>query len=139
MKKKDLLESFTNVLSERIVNKKELVYQIADILHIEKESAYRRLSGKVHFTVREIGILATEMDISIDSLLNQYSDKTSVSFKMDFISKSRFPDCLETLLSEFYLSHQQTKVENAEAGCVVSSLPIEFFYSYPHLCKFMYF
>lgn len=139
MPKKDLLGRFTDALNKMVSNKKELVYQIADLLHIEKESAYRRLSGKVHFTVREVGILAKEMDISLDSLLNKGSENSSIPFKLNFIFTPATIDLLVNTLEESVSFQKQAKIKDAEVGSVVNSLPIEFFTFYTHLCRFMYF
>ena len=71
MKKKDLHDIFIEELQNRGIKKADLVYLISDILKLEKESAYRRLAGKVNFSVREMGILAKALNISLDSLLYQ--------------------------------------------------------------------
>ncbi|MCC8095284.1 MAG: hypothetical protein LIP05_07980 [Tannerellaceae bacterium] len=44
---------------------------ISEILCIEKEPASRRLSGKVLFTIREMGLLADVFTISIDQLRSE--------------------------------------------------------------------
>lgn len=137
--KTDLLHNFVSALNSRTSSKKELVNLIVDSLHIEIESAYRRLSGKVQFTIREMGILAKSLDISIDSLLDDSSEKTPIFFKIDIESEPTNVDVLAEMLEESILEQQKIDARQASMGAVIDSLPVEFFSFYPHLSKFMYF
>lgn len=71
MSREDLHDAFIGELSRKVPRRADLVNQIADILKLEKESVYRRMAGKVNFSVRETGILAQALNISLDSLLDR--------------------------------------------------------------------
>lgn len=71
MRKKDLHDKFIEELHKRNSKRAELINQVSDILKLEKESVYRRMAGKVNFSIREMGILAKILNISLDSLLFQ--------------------------------------------------------------------
>ena len=74
MRKKDLHDKFIEELHKRNSKRAELINQVSDILKLEKESVYRRMAGKVNFSIREMGILAKILNISLDSLLYQEED-----------------------------------------------------------------
>lgn len=139
MKKTDLLDSFIDVLNQKTPKRSELISQIADILKIEKESASRRMSGKVQFTIREMGILAQEMNILIDALIQPDQNYTPIFFRMDnpriFISMNDLIDSIEANILELQIGESNDQ----EMGMIFASLPVEFFIPYPTLCKFMYF
>ena len=67
----NLHKEFIKELNNRIPQRSELVSKISDILHIEREPVSRRLSEKVQFSVREMGVIARELEISLDSMLYQ--------------------------------------------------------------------
>lgn len=139
LKKTDLLQSFVEALMHKSSTKTDLVSFVADTLHIEKESASRRITGKVQFTIREMGILAQEMDISLDSLLNANNNYTPIFFKMDIPRMCRSIDELIAFIQRFAEETKSLTNKNIEMGTVFNSLPIEFYIRHPHLCKFMYF
>lgn len=71
VKRINLHDEFIAALHEKVPKRSELVIRISDLLCIEKESASRRLNGRVSFSIREMGILASELGISIDGLLRK--------------------------------------------------------------------
>ncbi|MCD7898345.1 MAG: hypothetical protein LUH22_00250 [Bacteroides sp.] len=101
LNKTDLLQNFVEALIHKDVTRSDLISRIADILHIEKESASRRITGKVQFTIREMGILAQEMDISLDSLINSNNSYTPIFFKMDIPRVCRSIDQLIDTIKNF--------------------------------------
>lgn len=140
MKNEDLHYKFIEALKLKIPSKNKLVSVITDTLNIERESAYRRLNGRVLFTVQEVGILAVKLNISLDSLL--YSDKafTSMPFKIHKPLQARSLNDLADLMLESHLSVISRMCENeAEMGVVFDSLPIELCIPHTNLCRFMYF
>ncbi|NDV58732.1 helix-turn-helix domain-containing protein [Bacteroides sp. 519] len=138
MNKTDLLESFVDALSQKASRKAELISTVTDILRIEKESVARRMNGKVQFTIREMGILAKELDISLDLLLNLQQDYIPISFKMNSpvsVSMEDFLCYMEELVTVLTTKNE----DEIEIGSVVESLPVELYIDYPYLCKFVYF
>jgi len=68
MKNISISEEFIAALEAKIPKKSELADLIADTLIIEKESAYRRLRGDVHFSLQEAILLSKKLNISLDKL-----------------------------------------------------------------------
>jgi len=140
MKKPDLHERFTQVLEELYPRKTELALSVADLLKIEKESAYRRLRGNVQFSVREMGLVAQHFGISLDGLLQKDDTGNLTRLKM---KTPRTADSMERIVEELdrYLG-SLTLIGNQpyiEAGSIINSLPPEFYIPFPLLTKFLYF
>jgi len=136
MKKISLLNEFIDTLNNNASKRSELVYEICDLLNIEKESAYRRLGGRVQFTVDELGLLAQKYGISLDSIL--YNGYRSIPFRMSHPLKSTMDYLVGEL--ETYLRHHKDRFEEkTEFGAILSSMPLEFYIPYQHISKFMYF
>ncbi len=131
----DLLNRFIVALNYKTGNKRETASQIADILKIEKESAYRRLNGKVQFTVREMGLLAKAMNVSIDHLLYSDSEKLPLLFQVGMNSVEH----LEIMMEDAVSNHEKIKSPDMMLGTVFNTLPVELFSQYPLLERFMFF
>jgi len=67
---------FLQKLEERFPRKSDLVNALMDVLHIEKESIYRRLRQDVFFSSEEIMKIAGAWNISLDNIISLTPDKT---------------------------------------------------------------
>lgn len=138
MQEKDLHEKFVNYLKSNYPNKKELTTMLSDILKIERESITRRLNDKVLFTIREMGKIAGKLNISVDSLIFQKQNITllplDLIMPMEFDSMDQLIDIVGSIKNILMDSSDQSDV-----GHVFNSLPVEFFFPYTNLSKFMYF
>ncbi|RHJ87874.1 helix-turn-helix domain-containing protein [Parabacteroides sp. AM08-6] len=140
MKKKDLHDIFIEELQNRGIKKADLVYLISDILKLEKESAYRRLAGKVNFSVREMGILAKALNISLDSLLYQDLGLQWVPVILGLPSAYHSMDSLYDLMESNIAKVKEISLDEVnETGNVYHALPLECYVHSPVLMKFMFF
>lgn len=134
----DMHEEFIGALKKRIPPK-DLAQTIADILRIEKDSAYRRLNGRVSFSAREIGILATNLHISIDNLLYKNEDYLTLPFMlkkpMNVESMNVLRDVIDMGLDKVAALEGTPR----ETGNIYNSIPMEFYLYSPELTKFMLF
>ncbi len=67
---------FMAILQKRYPVKSDLVNALTDLLHLEKESIYRRLRYDVYFTAEEMMRIAGAWNISLDNIVSTYPDKT---------------------------------------------------------------
>ena len=140
MKKKDLHDIFIEELQNRGIKKANLVYLISDILKLEKESAYRRLAGKVNFSVREMGILAKALNISLDSLLYQDLGLQWVPVILGLPSAYHSMDPLYDMLELNIGKIKEISQDDVnETGNVYHALPLECYVHSPILMKFVFF
>ncbi|WP_295940332.1 hypothetical protein [uncultured Alistipes sp.] len=140
MSREDLHDVFIGELYRKVPKKVDLVNLITDILKLEKESVYRRLAGKVSFSVREIGILSKALHISLDSLLRR-DEKLDwlpfvLEYPLNYNSIDTFYDMIEYNIKRI---REITRDHPGETGNVYNSLPMEFFVSFPLILRFMFF
>lgn len=137
----DLHERFITALKSRFP-RKEIKHRVADLLGLSLDAAYRRVSGQVLFTPREIGIICMSLGISIDSLL--YEDSQNIVW-MPFIleipihvrSMDKLLDMIDFNLDT--LINMSDKASSPEFVGIFNSLPLEFYIHSPILTKFMFF
>lgn len=138
MKTVDLHEEFIQVLYSRL-HKKDIVNTVAEVLRLEKDAAYRRLNGKVNFSVREIGIICTELNISLDGLMHKNDQFTWLPFILEHPVNVRSMDELFDVIDACFVQMSLINPQTGETGNIYSSLPMEFYLHSPVLTKFMLF
>lgn len=138
--KRNMQELFIKELYLKIPEKRILTNFICDVLNLEKDCVYRRLSQKVYFTFDEISILCHKLRISLDHIV--FKDDISVNFPT--ILQSPFDyDSIDNLIE--YLKKHFKKISDisssshSEAGNVYSTFPLEIYMYSPLITKFMLF
>lgn len=139
MSKINLHENFIKSLHEKIPNKKELVDIVSDILRIEKEPASRRLNGRVLFSVQEMGILADELGIVIDSLLHPNKKFQWMPFQLESPFSADSVEDMGDILEQLLACMEEVTQKTVTLGSIFYMLPIELYVNHPHLMKFMFF
>lgn len=134
----DMHEEFIRALKGRKYEN-DLAQTIADILRITKDSAYRRLNGRVSFSAREIGILASRLNISIDRLLHQTDEYLSLPFMLKKPMKVESMDVLRDIIDIGLDGMAKLEGSPRETGNIYNSIPMEFYIYSPELTKFMFF
>jgi len=140
MDEMNLEDAFISALKSRKMKKSELSRKISNVLQIEKESASRRLNKRVQFSLREMGILAREMNVSLDALVNEKNSRqwTPISYQspMSFSSMDDLYNLIDFNLGQV---EQMTQGQPSEFGSVVHALPLELCMYNPALLKFIFF
>jgi len=139
MNKVNIEEEFLRALQNRGMKKSDLLKKVSEVLRIEKESASRRLSGRVQFTLREIGLLAKEMNLSLDALIYKQDSFqwTPIAYQMPMSFSSM--DDLSNMIN-YNLHHVAQTIQGpSESGSVIHALPVEFCMHNPVLLKFIFF
>lgn len=73
---KRFYDHFLAVLEERCPDKPKRVNALVELLHLEKESIYRRLRKDVYFSAEEMMRIAGAWNISLDSIVSANPGKT---------------------------------------------------------------
>jgi len=134
----DLHEEFLKALHSKLP-RKDIVNSVADMLMIEKDAAYRRVSGKVNFSAREIGIIAGKLNISLDQLMQNSEQYISLPFMLASPLKVRSMDPLFETIELSIKRITSICDEQTESGNIYHNLPLEFCLASPLLIKFMFF
>lgn len=130
-------DAFVKALLIKIPKKTLLADFVADTLCMEKETAYRRLRGEVQFSLREAGILASRLHISLDETLIQATGKMNNKLVMHLPDQSHLNKQPYLYMKEAldYLE----EVSNdpfSEFGVALSGIPYSLYSSYPLLARF---
>lgn len=139
MDRVNLHEEFVKELFRKVPQKSELVDAISDILNIEREPASRRLSEKVQFSAREIGLLSKELGISLDSMIHDTNQQCWIPFLFKPPLGVKSMESLCDLMNNNLKQMEDIIKAPSQYKCIFNSLPMEFYISHPYLMKFMFF
>lgn len=139
MNDSSLHDALVDVLITKYPKKSKLADFIAETLCLEKETSYRRLRGDVHFTLRETGILASKLNISLDDLVRKINPAFSSGEKMvmglpvDYLIETYDKTQLLNIISHLELLSTEANSEHAAA---LSGIPFSLFLQYSLLARF---
>ena len=133
MKTLDLHEEFLRVLHSKLPTK-DIVNTVAEILKLEKDAAYRRLNGRVNFSVREVGIICDKLNISLDLLMGTKQENI-YAFHLNITSEDPIQNFYESLLN---INQSMDYLEDDPSVYLYRAhrtLPYEFVYNYESLSR----
>ena len=138
MEKGGWYDSFLEDLLARYPKKTQLVQELMNLLCIEQEAAYRRLRKDVVFHASEIAKIASEWNISLDSILDVAFEK--ISFQMRFLDYLEPSDqdeyLLRSLIKDIIHAKDFSETEYMET---CNKLPRSLFAGYSYLNRFYLF
>lgn len=126
---------FFNEIKSRLALHVSLAEEVAELLNISTDSAYRRIRAEKPISFEEIGILSKHFHVSVDRVLQTQSD-TSILFDLKVHAGSDFFVYLNELLN------QTLQIEKAGQKMIYFDAkdfaPFQHF-QFPELLKFKYF
>jgi hypothetical protein len=128
----DLFQQIRSALPSNL----SLADEIADVLDISIDSAYRRVRGEKQLSFEEIQKLSKRFHLSIDKILNLKSD--SVVFSGNFIDSKNF-DFLKHLDSIYNNLYYLASFEQKELIYFSKDVPIYYYCMFPELAAFKFF
>lgn len=124
------------MIRDQLPDHLSLVDEIADLLEISNDSAYRRIRGEKPLSLQEVQKLARTYQISLDDLIGNPTN--SVTFNTNFLKEGSFSfvDWLKELL-EFTKGAGQAG--ESEAIFILNELSIFHIIQIPEVCAFKLF
>jgi hypothetical protein len=114
-----------------------LADEIADLLEVSVDSAYRRIRGEKQISFEEIQKLSSHFKISVDKILNLKSD--SILFSGFYLQHKDF-DFLKYLDDNMYNNLAYVaSFEQKEWIYFTKDIPIFYYYMFPELAAFKFF
>jgi hypothetical protein len=110
-----------------------LVDELADVLEISTDSAYRRLRGETLLNINEIAVLCTKYSISFDSFISELSNSVTFGFATIQPSTESF---FEYLSKIYYNLKRINQAGNASIIYSAEDIPIFHLFGFPDLAKF---
>ena len=138
---KKIIESAQTRLMQRlkdaIPNNISLVDELADLLEVSNDSAYRRIRGETALSIEEIALICTKFKISFDAFINS-NEAGNVSFKCNPMSsqKDGFKDYFNSIKTDF---EAVSKFENKEIIYAAEDIPVFHHFTFPELTAFKIF
>ncbi len=135
------LESVQSLFLEQVKKKLpanvSLADEIAEVLNIRRDSAYRRMRGETVLSLDEAKTLCTKFDVSLDSLLG--IDSGIIPFQHLIVNHK--PETFEQWLRS--MQENLELIENysgtKEIVFTAKDVPVFHYFRYPELCAFKMF
>ena len=113
-----------------------MVDEIADLLEISNDSAYRRIRGEKPLTLHELQKLAGKFQISLDDLIGNPSN--SVTFRTNFLEENNY-SFVDWMKGVLHFAKETSKVDDAEVIFILNELSIFHLIEIPEVCAFKLF
>lgn len=132
----NLQQSFFQKIKSSLPAHLSLVDEVAALLNISNDSAYRRIRNEKSISFEEIKILAAHFKISVDQLLNLQTDTGSFSGR--YITPDNFD--FNIYLEKTYKDLQMIAgFKEKEVYYYCKDFPLFYYYAFPELAAFKYF
>jgi len=96
-------EEFIKTLRSSVPESISLADELADLLKVSPDSAYRRLRGETDFTLDEIYLIAKKFNISVDAVFAHKSDTVTCNYTMLTDSEENFEKYLSGIANQLKL------------------------------------
>lgn len=137
----DLNDIILNELHKASTEQRTPAHLLIDILHLSKESAYRRLRNEVKFTLDEAAKLSLALNFSLDFIIGNTTLEKSV-FDLNQLaieSDDYYSNIFKKLDDYIDFVKQMQKDPTAKAMFALNSLPYTFYFDYENISRFKYY
>ncbi|MDR2927038.1 MAG: hypothetical protein LBV41_02365 [Cytophagaceae bacterium] len=122
-KNNDIQQKLFDEIRMNFHSKNSLVYNIADVLNISTDSAYKRMNGTIALNIEETHLLCKYFRVSFDSLID-VGNSGAYEFQAYDISKS-----VKDYGHAFALLHYLKRIKNSvESNMIISATSIPVYY-----------
>ena len=127
---------FFQQLKNQIAPHLSIVDEVADLLNISKDSAYRRIRGEKPIDLEEIQILCIHFNVSLDKILNLKSDAFIFTGNLKDDSENSFENWLNNV---HQLLQWLNSFENKHVYFLIKDIPPFLHFQIPELAAFKFF
>lgn len=132
----ELQKQFFEYIKEKLPPHLSLVDEVADVLGISNDSAYRRIRGEKPITFNEIKNLCMHFQVSLDHMINITTNSTV--FSGSWVDKDNFN--FENYLNDMLFQLEQiNKAKVKELYYEAKDIPLFHHFQFPNLAAFKYF
>lgn len=131
--KDDIQHQLFKRIRDQLPEHVSMVDEIAEILEISNDSAYRRIRGEKPISLHEVQKLAGHFSLSVDDLIGSRGD--TVTFRANLLDAEdySFTHWLRTLLQ---FTNDTEKAEDVEVIFILNELNIFHIIQFPEVCAF---
>ncbi len=113
-----------------------LVDEVAELLNISNDSAYRRIRGEKPISFEELQKLCTQYKVSLDQFLHLQSDAIIFNGRVNSASENKFEDYLKSILQQFQMVNS---FEKKHFYVLMKDIPPFVHFQVPELAKFKFY
>lgn len=135
-KQEDIQIRLIRMIREQLPDHVSMVDEIAELLEISNDSAYRRIRGEKSLSLHEVQKLAARFHISLDDLIGNPSN--SVTFRTNFLEEVNFT-FVDWMKDVLHFARETSKVADAEVIFILNELNIYHVVEVPEVCAFKLF
>lgn len=129
-------QAFFNHIKSKLPAHLSMVDEIAELLDISNDSAYRRIRGEKPIGLDEIQKLCKHYKVSLDQLLQLDTDTVIFSANLGDIRAYNLNNYLEGILSSLTLIKS---LPDSQFYCFNKDIPMFYFMQFPELAAFKFF
>jgi hypothetical protein len=133
MDSNDIQQSFFQQIKNLLPSHLSLANEVADLLHISTDSAYRRIRGETPLSFEEIGKLCSHYRISMDSLLHLKSDAFLFNGRITNASDFTFENWLETVVKHLEMIKG---IKPCHLSYLAKEVPFMYYFLLPEIAAF---
>ncbi|MEX2595792.1 MAG: helix-turn-helix transcriptional regulator [Salibacteraceae bacterium] len=136
MAQEDIQVRFFQYLKEKLAPGLTLVDELAELLCVSNDSAYRRIRGETSLSMNELSKLSKHFGVSIDKMIG--SDSSTVSFNFQPLNESsfNFMDYLRSIRQQMTFIHE---ADEKEVVYMANEIPLFHLMHAPELAAFKLF
>lgn len=131
-------EQFVRKLLTKIPSNIKVSVYLMELLELGREAVYRRIRGKIPFTVAEVLKISIALNVSIDDIIN--NDDTGqdrVDYNINLIKSIEYDQIFHSSLGQLY--SQFLSKENTTITFAINRFHAIFFVNYSEIFKFFYY
>ncbi len=137
MASESVQSSFLEQIKKKLPANVSLADEIAEVLNISRDSAYRRIRGETVLSLDEAKTLCTKFSVSLDSLLGIESGIIPFRHLIVNNKPETFEHWLRSMFENLELIERYSG--NKEIVFTAKDVPVFHYFRYPELCAFKMF
>ena len=136
MESADVQQRFFQHIKEILPAHLSLVDEVAELINISNDSAYRRIRGEKPISFEELQKLCSHYKVSLDQFLHLQSDAIIFNGRVNTNSETVFEDYLKSVLQQFQLMNS---FEKRHLYVLMKDIPPFVHFQIPELAKFKFY
>jgi hypothetical protein len=124
---------FFQKIKERLPENLSLVNEVAELMEVSNDSAYRRIRGETELTFEEIKTLCKRFNISLDSVIGSTSSTVNFHYKPMNESEFSYVNYMETVLKALSDVEQE---KDKEIIYISNDIPFFHTFNIPEVAAF---
>jgi len=125
--------SFLDQIKQHLAPNLAFADELAEMLNISRDSAYRRIRGETTLSFEEIKTLSNRFQISLDSLLGNTNEQVTFNFRVISSKGFTFDQWLGSILKNLEMI---ARFERKEIAWMAKDIPIVHYFQFPELASF---